>query len=92
MVNVPSPARFALHKLVVSQRRPATEHAKAKKDVLQAAQIIACLLDQRPGDLWLALDVAADHPAPKFRKTMADGIAMLDDELRKPLESYHTPP
>ncbi len=86
VVNVPNPARFALHKLVVSQRRPPAQQAKAKKDLQQAAQIIACLLHSRPGDLWLALDAAADHSSQKFQKTMATGIDKLDEELRTPLK------
>ncbi len=87
LVNVPNPARFALHKLVVSQRRPAAEAAKSKKDIDQAAQIIAALLDQRPGDLWLALEAAvAFHD--KFAREMEQGIKALDDEdLSGPLLS-----
>ncbi len=32
LVNVPAPARFALHKLVVAAMRPAALQAKAAKD------------------------------------------------------------
>lgn len=88
VVNVPNPARFALHKLVVSQRRPAAERAKAVKDRAQAAQAIACLLDQSPGDLWLALDVAMAHPAEKFMKQLKTGIEQLEEEQRVPLVEY----
>jgi hypothetical protein len=84
LVNVPNPARYALHKLVVSQRRPAAEAAKSKKDVDQAAQIIAALLSQRPGDLWLALDAAAEYHA-KFMTELQAGIEPLDDDLREVL-------
>lgn len=51
LVNVPSPARFAFHKLLVSQMRPAAFSAKSVKDVAQAAQVLSVLLDSRPGDL-----------------------------------------
>jgi hypothetical protein len=51
---VPSPARFALHKVLVSQERPASEQAKAAKDLAQAAELIAELDATRPGDLRLA--------------------------------------
>jgi len=56
LVNIPNPARYALHKLVVAQRRPPAQASKSNKDRAQVAQIIECLLEQRPGDLWLALD------------------------------------
>ena len=87
-MNVPSPARFALHKLVVAQRRPVAQQTKALKDRQQAEQVIACLLDSRPGDLWLALDAAAEHPSDKFRKILKAGIARLADEIREPLQAY----
>jgi hypothetical protein len=54
LLQVPSPARFALHKLWVSRRRNPSEQGKARKDVRQASQIIEVLLDDRPGDLILA--------------------------------------
>jgi hypothetical protein len=58
LVNVPSAARFALHKLLVARARPATMQTKAGKDLHQAAQVIAALGEDRPGDLrraWRAL-------------------------------------
>lgn len=57
-VNVPSPARFALHKLWLASERPASEAAKAKKDLRQAEQLLEVLMDDRPGDIraaWSAL-------------------------------------
>lgn len=56
LVNVPDPARFALHKLLVSTRRPVTEATKAAKDVQQASQLITVLGEDRPGDLAMAWD------------------------------------
>ncbi len=56
--NVPSPARFAFHKLWVSTQRSTAEAAKARKDIRQSEQILDVLLDDRPGDLisaWAAL-------------------------------------
>lgn len=54
------------------------------QDVDQAAQIIAVLMSQRPGDLWLALDAAADYHA-KFMIELKAGIELLDDDLREVL-------
>jgi hypothetical protein len=88
LVNVPSPARFSLHKLVVARRRPIAQRAKALKDQQQAAQLIECLLNQRPGDLWLALDAALAHPSQKFKDTLRAGIENLDPELKEPLTAY----
>lgn len=55
-VVVPSPGRFALHKLAISQLRPISLHAKITKDIAQAASIIEILLADNPGELLLAAD------------------------------------
>lgn len=39
LVNLPSPERYAVHKLIVYGERPISERAKAKKDLLQAAAL-----------------------------------------------------
>lgn len=54
LVNVPQPARYALHKLIVSQEREQTAADKKRKDLAQAASMIALLREERPGDLDLA--------------------------------------
>lgn len=51
LVNLPDPGRFALHKLWLSTRRSVAFQTKAKKDILQAGQLIEVLLDDRPDDL-----------------------------------------
>jgi hypothetical protein len=59
VVNVPAPARFALHKLIVAAERPATEQVKANKDVRQAASLLDYLLDNSRESLsaaWADLD------------------------------------
>lgn len=57
-VNVPAPARFALHKLWVASERSTSEALKARKDLRQAEQILEVLRDDRPDDIadaWAAL-------------------------------------
>jgi hypothetical protein len=51
LVIVPSPARFALHKLLVAGARPSALHAKVEKDLVQAVLLVDLLEDERPGDL-----------------------------------------
>ena len=58
-VNVPDPARFALHKLIVAQERPVVMHAKRDKDLWQAARLLEVLVAERPGDVKLAWDALA---------------------------------
>lgn len=56
LVNVPSPARFGFHKLIVAGEREAVVHTKMEKDLLQAAQVLSILVEERPGDVRIAWD------------------------------------
>jgi hypothetical protein len=56
LLNVPEPARFAFHKLIISGERDMVMHTKRMKDLRQAAQIFEILLDERPGDVQIAWD------------------------------------
>jgi hypothetical protein len=51
-----------MHKLWISEKRPATYQAKARKDRIQAEQLIEVLREDRPDDLreaWHALPRSA---------------------------------
>ncbi len=53
LVNIPQPARFALHKLLIAGRRRDFE-AKGRKDLAQAQALCQVLLEDLPGSLLLA--------------------------------------
>lgn len=56
LVRVPRPERFAIHKLIVAdRRRDGDMSVKARKDRLQAELLIALLVDERPEDVRDAL-------------------------------------
>ena len=55
LVNVPSPERYALHKLLVFGERTGTFRAKSSKDLAQAACLCAYLWDHRREALAEAL-------------------------------------
>jgi hypothetical protein len=58
-VNLPSPERFAIHKLIVYGERPIRERTKSAKDLLQAAAIIEwCLESGRKDELEAAWEDA----------------------------------
>ena len=56
LVNVPDPARYAFHKLLVSRSRDLGSQMKVEKDLYQAVQLMNMLIEDRPGDLSLAWD------------------------------------
>ena len=80
MVKVPDPARFALHKLIVSMDRPVSFQAKAVKDRQQAGEMIEVLMQDRPGDIELAAE-NINARGPGWRKRLKEGAARLPDTL-----------
>jgi hypothetical protein len=85
LVNVPDPARFALHKLWISARRNVSEQTKALKDLRQAGALLEVLLADRPADVeraWEAL-LRTKSPAAAMRKA----IHRLPPELQEALAS-----
>lgn len=80
LIRIPDPARFALHKLVVSQCRPAAFAAKSRKDQAQAAAVLDVLKDIRPGDIQAAGDAAA-RLGRKFINQVLAAANLLDEEL-----------
>jgi len=80
LVNVPAPARYALHKLVISQRRTAHLQTKKLKDISQAEQLLKVLLADRPGDLLLAWE-ATDKQPKKFREQLLGGMRNMSPDV-----------
>jgi len=85
-VAVPNPARFALHKLAISQRRPVGSQAKVKKDLAQAGKLIEVLATENPGALILAHDAILRRP-DHFGKVVASGALRLSDAAKAALKS-----
>ncbi len=61
LVRVPTPARYALHKLIVAQQRKPTELAKKQKDLRQAKELLDILIDLDDGALQDSLDEVRDR-------------------------------
>jgi hypothetical protein len=74
--HIPNPARFALHKLIVSQRRNPIEAAKKRKDLLQAQQLIELLLEDDPNALRKAYKDLKGR-GPKWNAYFKEGIGAL---------------
>lgn len=69
LVQVPRPERYAIHKLIVAdRRRDGPDALKARKDRAQAAFLIEVLGEERPDDLGEAYETArANGPAWRSR-------------------------
>lgn len=78
LVNVPQPGRFAIHKLLVAQDRPAAFQAKARKDVLQASRVLEALAELRPLDAGEAVEVANGR-GKRWRAALEAGLRLLEE-------------
>lgn len=80
LVNVPAPERYALHKLIITQRRP-TGAAKIDKDFSQAAALLRVLTDRRASQLREAWREATGR-GPKWRQLLASGLGAISVKIR----------
>lgn len=73
-IKIPSPQRYALHKLIVSRLRTGAFQQKRQKDLDQAEWLIGALAERRPFELWEALDDLRRR-GPRWRKLLSDALA-----------------
>lgn len=88
-VLIPSPERYAIHKLIIGSRRKQDREATAKsaKDRLQARSIIAAMIANRQhADLATAFMEAWDR-GDHWRAAIRTSIATYDDDFRASLRS-----
>ena len=82
LVQIPRPERFAIHKLIVADRRQGgPDQAKARKDRGQAAFLISVLAEDRPDDLRDAWEDALSR-GPRWRQRIEASLARLPDAAR----------
>ena len=86
LVQIPRPERFAIHKLIVADRRKADhDQLKARKERAQADLLIDVLSEERPEDLTEAYEIAMDH-GPAWRTRIEVSLEMMPgarERLRK---------
>lgn len=72
LIQIPRPERFAIHKLIVAERRAGgVDAAKATKDRAQAAFLIEVLAETRPDELREAYETALSRGANWQRRVEA---------------------
>ena len=79
-VHVPAPERFAVHKLIISRRRPAGK-LKREKDIKQAEALLSVLMEKRPQELKIAWREAYER-GQTWRKLLAEGMSELAPKIR----------
>lgn len=80
LVFVPGPERYAVHKLIISRRRPAGT-AKQEKDLQQAAALLDLLAQKRPyelKDVWKE----AIQRGKRWRQLLTEGLSQVPADIR----------
>ena len=80
LVNVPHPARMAVHKLIITGLRRAAERTKANKDLQQAAMLYRWYQDNDPA-AWKEAMADALGRGPKWRTQLEAGMAQMQRYL-----------
>ena len=83
LVQVPRPERFALHKLIVADRRHGgPDQLKARKDRAQAAFLVAVLSEDRPDELAAAYEDALAR-GPRWRDRIKASLKRLPETAER---------
>jgi hypothetical protein len=82
LVNVPQPARYAFHKLVVSQVRDIAKDEKAAKDLLQAHELLSAVKELRPADIKPAWEDLLSR-GPKWKKHAQAALTKMQNRYGK---------
>lgn len=77
IVSLPTPARYAVHKLIIFGLRPATFRTKAAKDLAQAGALIELLAETAPDELKAALADARSR-GPSWRSKVSAGLKAIE--------------
>ena len=85
LVNVPPPARYAVHKLIIATRRAQTAAAKARKNVEQAMALIRVLAQDQPDELARAYQEAGSR-GEQWRRALTRGTSRMTGDVRQMLD------
>ena len=82
-MQIPRPERFAIHKLIVADRRKTDQgRLKARKDRAQAAMLIEILSDERPEDLAEAYEAALAQ-GPAWRRRISETLKLMPQTQKR---------
>lgn len=82
LVQIPRPERYAIHKLIVADRRLGEDNLKAEKDRRQAAFLVGVLAEDRPDELLDAYEDALSR-GPKWRSRIEASLSRMPETQRQ---------
>ena len=83
LVRVPTPERYALHKLIVAQRRKKVTPGKVAKDLGQTQALLEVLLEDRPDDVKDAWADLVDR-GRKWKSEATKSVRRLPKPMQGP--------
>jgi hypothetical protein len=84
-VLVPAPERYAVHKLIVAQRRVGPGNIKRSKDLLQSEALFERLVDLKPNELravWHEAESRSSRYTAKWSNYMLASLADINPRVR----------
>jgi hypothetical protein len=81
LVNLPDPARYAIHKLLVHGERSGSYTTKSRKDLLQAAALISYFEDAGQFDEIRSVVLSVSKRGPGWRKRLIEGLEALQARM-----------
>jgi hypothetical protein len=79
LVQIPRPERYAIHKLIVADRRHGgPDQMKARKDREQAGFLVSVLAEDRPEELAEAYQDALSR-GPRWRERIASSLKRMPE-------------
>lgn len=82
LVQIPRPEAYAVHKLIVADRRKGPDQLKSRKDRAQAALLIEALAEDRPDELREAYEDARER-GPQWRAHLDATLMRMPDTAAK---------
>jgi hypothetical protein len=82
LIRIPRPERYAIHKLIVAdRRREGPDSIKSRKDLMQAEILMAVLAQDRPTDLEEAYEDAMSR-GPRWRERIERSLGRSPEAAR----------
>ncbi|RYI34926.1 MAG: hypothetical protein EON48_01485 [Acetobacteraceae bacterium] len=82
LVQIPRPEAYAIHKLIIANRRKGADQLKSRKDRAQAALLIEALAEDRPEELREAHEDALSR-GPQWRAHIESTLKRMPDTAAK---------
>ncbi len=88
LIQIPQPARYAIHKLIIAQRRKDFAEAKRRKDIEQARSLIWAMSEDQPYVLAAAIK-DADRRGKKWKAALDQALTLqiIPDDPIQPGDS-----